>query len=129
MVLNDPIADALSKINNSVKALKSQITLKKSKLLISLLGVLKENGYVGSYEIVDDGKQGKVNVNLLGRINKCGVIKPRYPVKIADIEKYEKKFIPAKGFGIIVLSTNKGLLTQGQAREQNVGGTLVAYCY
>ena len=129
MSLNDPIADALSKINNGVKALFKKVELKRSKLLLNILEVLKENGYVGSYEIEEDGKVGLVKVQLLGTINKCSVIKPRYSVKVEELEKYERRFLPAKGFGVLILSTSKGLLTQTQAREQNIGGQLIAYCY
>lgn len=129
MTLNDPIADSLSKINNAIKALNTKVTLKNSKLLKNILTVLKENGYVGSFDIVEDGRQGLIKVNLLGTINKCGVVKPRYSVKVEDLEDFEKKFLPAKDFGIVILSTNKGLLTQNQAKEANVGGTIVAYCY
>ena len=129
MTLNDPVADSLSKINNAVKALYKSIDLKKSKLLLAILEVLKQNNYVGSYEIIDDGRQGIVRVNLLGTINTCKVIKPRYPLKVQEIEDYEKKYLPAKDFGVLLISTNKGLLTQMQAKEQGVGGTLIAYCY
>jgi len=129
MTLNDPIADSLSKINNAIKALNTKITLKNSKLLRNILTVLKENGYVGSFDIIEDGRQGLIKVNLLGTINKCGVVKPRYSVKVEDLEDFEKKFLPAKDFGIVIISTNKGLLTQNQAKEANVGGTIVAYCY
>lgn len=129
MTLNDPIADAISKINNAVKALNMKVTLKKNKLLLKVLDVLKENGYIGSYEVVEDGRQGLVNVNLIGTINKCLAIKPRYPVKLEELESFEKRFLPAKDFGVLIISTNKGLLTQKQAKEENVGGTLVAYCY
>ena len=64
MTLNDPVADSLSKINNAVKALYKSIDLKKSKLLLAILEVLKQNNYVGSYEIIEDGRQGIVRVNL-----------------------------------------------------------------
>lgn len=129
MTLNDPIADSLSKINNATKALYTSVVLKKSKLLLNLLDILKENGYVGSYEVTEDGKQGLVKVNLLGTINKSSVIKPRYSVKVEELEQYEMRFLPAKDFGILIISTNVGLLTQKQAKEQNIGGSLVAYCY
>lgn len=129
MTLNDPIANSMSKIDNAVKSLSKEVTLKKSKLLVQVLDVLKGNGYIGSYEIIEDGKQGLIKVNLLGTINKCLAIKPRYPVKIEELERFEKRFLPAKDFGVLVISTNKGLLTQKQAKEQNVGGTLIAYCY
>ncbi len=129
MVLNDPISDAMSKINNAVNAMYKNVTVKKTKLILPILDVLKENNYVGSYEIIDDGRQGLVKINLLGNINKCAAIKPRYPVAVEHLESFEKRFLPAKDFGVIILSTNKGLLTQKQAKEMNIGGMLVAYCY
>ncbi len=129
MVLNDPIADALSKINNAVKALNKTVVLKKCKLLVNILDLLRDNGYVGSYELIEDGRQGLLKVNLLGTINETFAIKPRYPVRIDELESYEKRFLPAKDFGVLIISTNKGLLTQKQAKEQNLGGFLVAYCY
>jgi len=129
MASNDPLSDALSKINNAVKALNKTVTLKKSKQLLSVLSLLKEQKYIGSFELIEDGKQGQVKVNLLGSINECRIIKPRYPVKLSELERYEKRFLPAKDFGVLIISTNKGLLTQKQAKEQNEGGALVAYCY
>ncbi len=129
MTLNDPIADSMSKINNAVLALQSEIVLVKSKLLISLLDKLKENYYIGDYELIEDRKQGKVRIQLLGNINKCSVIKPRYPVKVEEFENYERRFLPAKDFGILLISTNQGVLTQQEAKDKNVGGVLVAYCY
>lgn len=129
MTLNDPIADAMSKINNAAKALYTSVELKKSNLLVNLLDILKENGYVGSYEVTEDGRQGLVKINLLGTINKCSVIKPRFSVKVEELEKYEMRFLPAKDFGVLIISTNKGLMTQKQAKDLNIGGALVAYCY
>lgn len=129
MVLNDPLADAMSKINNAVKALNKTVELKNSKLLRNVLEVLKEHNYIGSFEVIEDGKQGLIKVNLLGTINKCGVVKPRYSVTVDEIEKFEQRFLPAKDFGVIILSTNLGLKTQFTAKEGNVGGTIVAYCY
>ena len=129
MTLNDPIADSLSKINNAIKALNVEVTLVKSKLLVNVLEVLKKNGYIGSFETIKDGRQGLIKVNLIGTINKCLAIKPRYPVKIEELERQERRFLPAKDFGLLIISTNKGILTQKEARAQNVGGTLIAFCY
>ena len=129
MTLNDSLADAISKINNASKALKKEVIVKKSNLLINLLNVFKKYNYIGDYEIIEDGKQGLVKINLINSINKCGVIKPRFPVKISELEKYERMFLPAKDFGIIVISTTKGLLTQKEVVEENIGGVLIAYCY
>ncbi len=129
MSLNDPIADALSKINNAVKALNKTVILSNSKFLINILSLLKKQNYVGSYKVVEDGKQDLIEVNLLGNINNCGIIKPRYPIKVDELESYEKRFLPAKDFGILIISTNQGLLSQNEAKNKNVGGALVAYCY
>jgi small subunit ribosomal protein S8 len=129
MTLNDPLADALSKINNAINSLNKEVILKKSNLLLQILEVMKANDYIGSYEVEEDGKQGLIKVNLLGTINKCGIIKPRFPVKVEEMEKFEKRFLPAKDFGIIIISTNKGLMTQKEVKQNNVGGTLIAYCY
>lgn len=129
MSLNDPLADALSKINNAVKALNKDVTVKKSKFLISILNVLKDNGYIGSYEEVEDSKQSLVKINLIGTINQCGVIKPRFSVKLNELETFEKRFLPAKDFGVLLISTNKGLITQKKAKDIHVGGNLVGYCY
>lgn len=130
MVQNDILSDSLSKINNAVGALYKTVELRKTKLLLSVLDVLKESQYIGSYEIVKKGNGGdKVIVNLIGTINKCGAVKPRYSVEISEMESYEKRFLPAKDFGVLILSTNKGLLTQIQAKEKNTGGMILAYCY
>ena len=129
MTANDPLASALSKIDNAVKALNAEVSLQRSNLLVGILELLKANSYVGSYEEIADGKQGMLQVHLLGTINKCGVVKPRYPVKVEELESYEQRFLPAKDFGVLIISTNKGLLTQQQAKDMNAGGTLIAYCY
>ena len=129
MVLNDNLANSLSKVNNATAGLINKVQLKRTKLTLKVLEVMKNNSYVGEVKVVEDGRQGLVEVELVGTINKCGVVKPRFPVKVEEIETYERRFLPAKDFGVLILSTNKGLLTQKEAKEQNVGGTLVAYCY
>ncbi len=129
MTLNDPIADALSKMNNAVQSLSKSVELRNSKLLLNILDVLKQTGYIGSYEVMENGKQGLVRVELLGTINKCSVVKPRYSVKVEDLETFERKFLPAKNFGVLIISTSNGLKTQNQAREENIGGQVLAYCY
>ena len=90
---------------------------------------MKENGYIGDYKKIEDGKGGYIKLNLLGLINKCNVIKPRYNVKSKDFEKFEKRYLPAKGVGVIFISTVKGILTHYQAKEMNIGGRLIGFCY
>jgi small subunit ribosomal protein S8 len=70
-----------------------------------------------------------VKLPLLGKINNCGVIKPRFACSVDDMEKFEKRFLPAENFGIILISTSKGLMTLDEARKENIGGRLVAFCY
>ena len=130
MVLLDPLADALSTIKNAESTGKPSCTIKPaSKLIGNVLKVMKDRGYLGEFEFVDDGKAGVYNLELIGRINKCGAIKPRYSVKATDFEKWEKQFLPAKNFGTLILTTSKGVITQYEARENDVGGQLLAYVY
>lgn len=126
MSLNDPLANVLSHITNVEKLNKKTVEVSdNSKIIKKVLDLMKENNYVGSYE----EKEGKLTISLLGRVNKTNVIKPRFSVTLDDYDKFEKRYLPAKDFGFLVVSTNKGIMTHKQAKEQNLGGRLVAYCY
>jgi small subunit ribosomal protein S8 len=130
MVLLDPLADALSVIKNAEAVGKSSCTLKPASNLIgNVLKVMKDAGYVGEFEFEDDGKAGIYRVNLIGQINRCGAIKPRYSVGVADIEKWEIQFLPAKNFGTLILTTPEGVMSQYEAREKNIGGQLLSFVY
>ncbi|MCS3924755.1 30S ribosomal protein S8 [Methanosalsum natronophilum] len=130
MVLLDPLANALSTIKNAEDIGKQSCTIRPaSKLIGNVLNVMKDNGYIGEFEFIEDGKAGIYEVKLIGRINKCGAIKPRYSVSSEDFEKWEKQYLPARNFGTLILTTSDGLLSQVQARENNVGGLLLAYVY
>jgi len=87
------------------------------------------NGYIGEVEFIDDGRSGKFKVQLLGRINKCGAVKPRFAVKVDAFEIWEKKFLPSRDVGIMVVSTSKGVIAHREAEEKNVGGRLLAFVY
>ena len=67
--------------------------------------------------------------DLEGNINKCGVIKPRHAVKKDEFEKFEKRYLPAKNFGILILTTPEGIMTHHDAKERGIGGRLLAYMY
>lgn len=127
---NDTLANALSAILNHEIAGKKEIVLHPvSKMINNVLGILNSNMYLGSFEKITDARGGFVKLNLLGNINKCGVVKPRFSVGWQDFEKFEKRYLPAKGMGIIIISTPKGLMTLDEARQKRIGGKLVAYCY
>jgi small subunit ribosomal protein S8 len=91
--------------------------------------LLQQNGYVGEFEFIDDGKSGQFAVKLVGKINNCGAIKPRFAVKLADYEKYEQRFLPARDVGLLVVSTPKGLMTHVKAKEAKTGGRVIAFVY
>jgi len=129
-MMNDILAVALSLVNNYDRtSKKSAVINPSSKVVEGVLRILNHNGYVGDFDKINQQKGGFLRVHLLGRINKCGVIKPRFAVKIDDFEKFEKRYLPAKGVGLLIISTNKGLMTQYDAFEKKLGGRLIAYCY
>jgi len=128
--MGDLISDALSKLMNAERVNKEEVTIKRiPKLLIEIIKIIKDNGYISDYKYTDDGKGGVLIVNLINKINSISSIRPRYPCKLDRIEHFEKVYLPAAGFGIIIISTPKGLMTHRDAKKQKLGGTLIAYCY
>jgi small subunit ribosomal protein S8 len=130
MSLNDPLANVLSHIDNAERLGKKEITTNNnSKIIRQVLTIMQDEGFLGSHEQIEDGKANQLKINLLGSLNKCGVIKPRFRIKAKDYEKFEKRFLPAMGFGILIVSTNDGLMTNNLAKEKNLGGTLISFAY
>jgi small subunit ribosomal protein S8 len=126
----DPLADALSLIKNAEKAGKMDCTIKPaSKLIGRVLKVMQDNKYIGKFEFLEDGKAGLFKVELIGNINNCGVIKPRYSVKKRDFEKYESRFLPAQDFGLLIVTTTHGVVSHSSAKQLKTGGKLLAYVY
>ncbi len=126
----DPLADAMSALTNGSMLGKREVVINiASKLIGKVLKVLKEHGYIDEFEYVDDGRFGKYVVKLNGRINKAGVIKPRFPVKVSEFSRWEKIYLPAENVGLIIVSTNQGIMTHREAKERGIGGVLIAYCY
>ena len=129
-MLLDPLANALSKIQNHERARKREVVLAPaSKLVKEVLRIMQEEGFIGGFEFIDDGKAGKFKVALQGKVNGCGVIKPRYPAKRGEYETWEKRYLPAAGFGVLVVSTQQGVMTHKKAMELGLGGRLLAYVY
>lgn len=130
MTLLDILANALSTLlNNERRNRRECVVWPASKLLGNVLRVMQKNGFVGEFEFVDDGRAGKFKVQLLGRINKCSVIKPRYSVKIKDLEFWEKRYLPSREVGTLILTTPQGVISHKDARQQKAGGRLLAYVY
>jgi len=126
----NPIADAMSAIKNASDTGKTFCIVEPAgKLLGSMLGIMKEEGYIEGFELIDDGRGGQFKVTLNGNINKCGVISPRFSLKTEEIEKWENQYLPAKNFGMLIMTTSKGVLSHENARQKGVGGELLAYVY
>lgn len=129
-MLNDSLANVLSVINNAEHRGMRQCEVKpSSKLITAVLEIMNGRRYIGSYTVVEDGRGGVLQVSLIGGLNKCGAIKPRFSVSMGSYEKFEKRFLPAKDFGILIISTPKGIMTHTEAKAKGLGGKLVAYCY
>jgi small subunit ribosomal protein S8 len=129
-MLLDPMANALSTIKNAENTGKPQCIIKPaSKLIGNVLKVMRDAGYIGEFELIDDGKAGMFKVELKGRINKCGVVKPRHYVKHVEFEKWEKRYLPAKKFGSLIITTPQGVMSHYEAMEKGIGGQLLAYVY
>jgi small subunit ribosomal protein S8 len=129
-MLNNPLANVLSYINNHEKLGRKEIVVPtNSKFIRQVLTLLNENNYLGEFVEVDDGKGKLLSIQLIGAVNKVGVITPRFNVKKDDYEKFEKRYLPAKDFGVMIVSTSKGLMTHVDAKEKGLGGRLICYCY
>jgi small subunit ribosomal protein S15Ae len=87
------------------------------------------SGYIGEFDLIDDHRSGKIVVQLNGRLNKTGVISPRFNVQVTQIESWVNLLLPSRGFGIIILTTSSGILDHEEARRKNVGGKLLGYVY
>lgn len=128
--MNDTLANVFSHILNCEKRGKSVCIVKHiSKIMKQVLQILKDHQYIGEFKIINEARGGELEINLLGHINNCNVIKPRFSVNLAEYEKFEKRFLLAKDFGILIMSTSQGLMTNKEAKEKGIGGKLIAYCY
>lgn len=86
-------------------------------------------GYIGEFEIVDDHRANKIVIELTGRLNKCGVISPRFDVAYDEIEKWIVNLLPSRQFGHIILSTTFGIMTHEEARRKKTGGKIIGFFY
>jgi small subunit ribosomal protein S8 len=127
---SDPLNDAMSTIKNAASVGKSECMIRpSSKLIGRVLKVMQEYGYINQFEFIEDGKAGVFKVRMQGKINDCGVIKPRYSVQKNDLEKFESRYLPAQDFGVLILTTTAGVVSHTRAKELGVGGKLLAFVY
>jgi small subunit ribosomal protein S8 len=133
MMTSDPIADMLTRIRNANTAKHDTVDIPASKIKVAIAGILVDEGFIEKYDIVEDGKIKTIHVTLkygadknekiitgLKRISKPGLR------VYAGAEELPKVL---GGLGIAIISTNKGLLTDKEARKQNVGGEVLAFVW
>jgi len=123
----DIVADALNMIRNAKKARKETLEISKvSTLLIEIMKIMKQKGVLRRYKINTKNKSVEVT---LGDFMECKAIKPRFYVKKEGIDKYVRRYLPARNMGTIVISTNKGIMSHEEVIERGAGGSLIAYFY
>ena len=105
------------------------IVLPASKFASEVLRVMQKQRYIGEFEQVDDGRLGKFRIQLLAKINKCGIITPRFSVKKNNYLNWERQFLPSYNMGILIVSTSNGIMSHHEAQEKNIGGVLIGYVY
>jgi small subunit ribosomal protein S8 len=124
------LANLFSSLQNAeMRNKKECVIIPASTLASEVLRVLQKRRYIGEFEFIDDGVGGKLRVQLLGRINKCGVISPRFPVRSLKLVEWEHRYLPAVGVGTLIVSTSQGVMSHVEAQEKKIGGRLVGYVF
>ena len=132
MHITDPIADMLTRIRNANSSKHESVNVPASKLKIEIARILNEEGYINGYEVIEDGLQGVIKINLKYGANKQKVITGLKRVSKPGLRVYaSKEELPRvlKGLGIAIISTSKGIMTDKEARKLNVGGEVLAFVW
>merc|ERR1711881_667193 len=130
MVKMSVLNDALKNIVNAEKAGKRQVILRPiSKVLVKFLRCMQKHGYINEFEIIDDSRSGKIVVDLNGRLNKCGVISPRFNMSLTKIDEFTTYLLPSRQFGFVVMTTSLGIMDHEEARRKHTGGKVLGFFY
>ncbi|HLT58481.1 MAG: 30S ribosomal protein S8 [Limnochordales bacterium] len=132
MVMTDPIADMLTRIRNASMVYHDSVDVPASNLKKELARILKQEGYIRDYRVINDGKQGIVRLYLKYGANKQRVISGLKRISKPGRRVYARRDqIPRVlgGLGVAVLSTSKGVMTDREARQQGVGGEVICYVW
>jgi small subunit ribosomal protein S8 len=124
------LSNLLSAVKNAVRVGKGEVLARPtSAICTQVLKIMQGRGYLGEFEIIDDGRGKVYRIKLPHTINNCGAISPRTPVKAGEVEKWEKRYLPAQGFGLLLITSSTGIITHEEAKKKRVGGKLVAFVY
>lgn len=115
--------------NNEARRNTDCIILPTSKLGIEVLKSLQKNGYIGEFEHIEDKRGGKFKIKLLAKITKCGAISPRFKVKKDAYNSWEQQYLPAYNRGMLMVTTNQGVMSHHEAVSKELGGFLIGYVY
>ena len=132
MQITDPIADMLTRIRNANSSKHESVLIPSSKMKVAIARILDDEGYINGYEVIDDGKQGVIKVTLKYGANKTKVITGIKRVSKPGLRVYaNKEEMPKvlRGLGIAIVSTSKGIMTDKEARKNNVGGEVLAFIW
>ena len=132
MVMTDPIADMLTRIRNANQMKHLTVLVPASKIKLEILNVIKNEGYIEDVEFVEDGKQGEIKVTLKYTEKKERVIKGITRISKPGLRVYAKSTEMPKvwnGLGVAVVSTSNGVMTDREARQQHLGGEVIAYIW
>lgn len=132
MVMTDPIADMLTRIRNALVAKHEEVQVPASNIKKAIADILTEEGYIKGYTVIEDGKQGILNINLKYASNNERVITGLKRISKPGMRVYARKDEIPKvlgGLGIAIISTSKGVMTDNEARKQGVGGEVLCYIW
>ena len=132
MQITDTVADMLTRIRNANTAKHDTVEIPASNMKKSIAQILLDEGYIKDFEVIDDGKQGTIKITLKYGPNKTQIITGLRKVSKPGLRIYsgcEDMPKVMKGLGIAIVSTSKGIMTDKQARRENVGGEVLAFVW
>ena len=132
MTMTDPIADMLTRIRNANTVGHETVEIPASNMKKAIAEILKNEGFIADYEVIEDNKQGMIKVTMKYGANKERVISGIKKISKPGLKKYAKSGeVPRVlgGLGIAIISTNQGVVTDKKARELQVGGEVLAYVW
>ena len=132
MTMTDPIADMLTRLRNANTVGHATVEIPASKMKKAIAEILKEEGYIRGYEVIEDGKQGTIKVSMKYGPDKTKVISGIKKISKPGLKVYAKADDVPKvlgGLGIAIISTSNGLITDKQARKLGVGGEVICYVW